>query len=46
VEAAEATDLDLRVGSASRDWLVDADAAGLTDRDYSAVLAWILRPRE
>lgn len=46
VEAAEATDLDLRVGRASRDWLVDADAAGLTDRDYSSVLAWILRPRE
>lgn len=46
VEAAEATDLDLRLANASRDWLVDADAAGLTHRDYSAVLAWILRPRD
>jgi hypothetical protein len=46
VEAAEATDLDLRLANASRDWLVDADDAALTDRDYSAVLAWILRPRD
>jgi 3-hydroxyisobutyrate dehydrogenase-like beta-hydroxyacid dehydrogenase len=33
---------DLRVAQAARSWLVDADDAGWGDRDYSAVLAWLL----
>jgi 3-hydroxyisobutyrate dehydrogenase-like beta-hydroxyacid dehydrogenase len=33
---------DLRATKAARDWLAEADAAGLGDADYSAVLARIL----
>src|SRR5512133_1062653 len=33
---------DLRVARAARSWLADADDAGWGDRDYSAVLAWLL----
>jgi 3-hydroxyisobutyrate dehydrogenase-like beta-hydroxyacid dehydrogenase len=33
---------DLRVAQAARSWLADADDAGWGDRDYSAVLAWLL----
>jgi 3-hydroxyisobutyrate dehydrogenase-like beta-hydroxyacid dehydrogenase len=33
---------DLRATKAARDWLADAEAAGLADADYSAVLARIL----
>jgi 3-hydroxyisobutyrate dehydrogenase len=38
---------DLRVAQAARSWLAEADDAGWGDRDYSAVLAWLLdvRPR-
>jgi 3-hydroxyisobutyrate dehydrogenase/2-hydroxy-3-oxopropionate reductase len=32
----------LRLVAAARDWLADAEAAGLGDRDYSAVLALML----
>jgi 3-hydroxyisobutyrate dehydrogenase-like beta-hydroxyacid dehydrogenase len=32
----------LRVAHAARSWLADADDAGWGDRDYSAVLAWLL----
>jgi 3-hydroxyisobutyrate dehydrogenase-like beta-hydroxyacid dehydrogenase len=41
-EAAAASGLDLRVTAAARSWLVEADADGYGDRDYSAVLARIL----
>jgi 3-hydroxyisobutyrate dehydrogenase len=33
---------DLRLAEAARSWLADADAASWGQRDYSAVLAWIL----
>jgi 3-hydroxyisobutyrate dehydrogenase-like beta-hydroxyacid dehydrogenase len=33
---------NLRVAQAARSWLVDANDAGWGDRDYSAVLAWLL----
>jgi 3-hydroxyisobutyrate dehydrogenase/2-hydroxy-3-oxopropionate reductase len=42
LEAAASSGLDLRVVEAARAWLVDAEAAGLGDEDYSAVLAQIL----
>lgn len=41
-EAATASERDLRLGAAARTWLSDADDAGWGDRDYSAVLTWIL----
>jgi 3-hydroxyisobutyrate dehydrogenase-like beta-hydroxyacid dehydrogenase len=43
LEAATSSGLDLRVTEAAREWLVDAEAAGLGDEDYSAVLVQILR---
>jgi 3-hydroxyisobutyrate dehydrogenase-like beta-hydroxyacid dehydrogenase len=43
LEAAASSGLDLRVVDAARAWLVDAEAGGLGDEDYSAVLAQILR---
>jgi 3-hydroxyisobutyrate dehydrogenase-like beta-hydroxyacid dehydrogenase len=45
VEAAAASGVDLRVAAAARAWLAEAEAAGWGDRDYSAVLAWILGAR-
>jgi 3-hydroxyisobutyrate dehydrogenase-like beta-hydroxyacid dehydrogenase len=39
--AAAAEGADLRLAAAAQDWLADAEAAGLGDRDYSAVLAHI-----
>jgi 3-hydroxyisobutyrate dehydrogenase/2-hydroxy-3-oxopropionate reductase len=45
-EAAGETGLDLRVTAAVRRWLADAEDASWGDRDYSAVLAWILRKPE
>ena len=33
---------DLRVARAAGSWLADADGAGWGERDYSAVLAWLL----
>jgi 3-hydroxyisobutyrate dehydrogenase-like beta-hydroxyacid dehydrogenase len=45
VEAAAAAGVDLRVAAAARAWLAEAEAAGWGDRDYSAVLAWILSAR-
>jgi hypothetical protein len=38
--------VDLRVTAAVRRWLADAEDASWGDRDYSAVLAWILRKPE
>jgi 3-hydroxyisobutyrate dehydrogenase/2-hydroxy-3-oxopropionate reductase len=42
--AASAQDahVDLRLAEAARAWLVDAEDSGLGERDYSAVLEWIL----
>jgi 3-hydroxyisobutyrate dehydrogenase len=42
-EAAHETGVDLRVAAAVRRWLADAEDASWGDRDYSSVLAWILR---
>ena len=43
LEAGEASGADLRLIAAVRDWLAEADAAGWGDKDYSALLAWILQ---
>lgn len=40
--AAAAAGVDLRLAPAARSWLADAAAAGLGDRDYSALLVRIL----
>jgi 3-hydroxyisobutyrate dehydrogenase-like beta-hydroxyacid dehydrogenase len=45
VAAAREAGVDLRLTEAARDWLADAEEAGLGDRDYSAVLARILERR-
>jgi 3-hydroxyisobutyrate dehydrogenase-like beta-hydroxyacid dehydrogenase len=42
VEAAAAAGTDLRLMDAARSWLADAEAAGWGERDYAAVLAYIL----
>jgi 3-hydroxyisobutyrate dehydrogenase-like beta-hydroxyacid dehydrogenase len=42
LEAAAKTSVDLRLTKGAREWLADADEAGLGDADYSAVLARIL----
>jgi 3-hydroxyisobutyrate dehydrogenase len=42
IEAAARTGTELRLTEAARSWLADAEAAGLGDSDYSAVLARIL----
>lgn len=41
-EAATAVAIDLRIATAARTWLADAEATGWGDRDYSAVLAHII----
>jgi len=41
-EAGEAAGLDLRLTVATESWLVDAEAAGLGSRDYTALLEVIL----
>lgn len=43
MDAAAATGVDLRIAAAVRGWLAEAEAAGLGDRDYTAVLAAILQ---
>ena len=43
-DAAAAAGVDLRLLAAARTWLADADAAGRSGSDYSAVLATIIRP--
>jgi 3-hydroxyisobutyrate dehydrogenase/2-hydroxy-3-oxopropionate reductase len=45
-EAGSEKGVDLRVTAAVRRWLADAEDASWGDRDYSAVLAWILRKPE
>jgi 3-hydroxyisobutyrate dehydrogenase-like beta-hydroxyacid dehydrogenase len=42
-ELAAEAGLDLRLTEAARAWLAEAEEAGWGERDYSAVLAWILR---
>lgn len=42
LEAAARSGTELRLVKAAREWLGDAEAAGLGDRDYSAVVARIL----
>ncbi len=44
-DAAERRGLDLRLATAACAWLAAADAGGWGDRDYSAVLAWIIERR-
>ncbi|HEV2769876.1 MAG TPA: NAD(P)-dependent oxidoreductase [Solirubrobacteraceae bacterium] len=41
LDAAAAAGLDMGLSRAARDWLVEAEAAGLGDQDYTAVLAHI-----
>jgi 3-hydroxyisobutyrate dehydrogenase/2-hydroxy-3-oxopropionate reductase len=41
LEAAAASELDLRLVEAARSWLAEADEAGAGDQDYSAVLGRI-----
>jgi 3-hydroxyisobutyrate dehydrogenase len=41
-QAAATAGIDLRLAQGTRTWLADAEAAGLGDRDYTAVLAKIL----
>ena len=43
LEAAAASGADLRLAEAARAWLHDADEAGWGDRDYSAILSFMLR---
>jgi 3-hydroxyisobutyrate dehydrogenase-like beta-hydroxyacid dehydrogenase len=42
VEAAAKSGVELRLAKGAREWLADAEAAGLGDADYSAVLARML----
>lgn len=44
-EAAARTRADLRVAPAARSWIAAAEEAGWGDRDYAAVLAYILAAR-
>jgi len=46
LEAAEKHGIDLRVVKGAQEWLAEAEAAGLGDSDYSAVLARILETQE
>lgn len=41
----QATGLDLRIAAAARSWVAEAEEAGWGERDYSAVLAWIVGRR-
>jgi 3-hydroxyisobutyrate dehydrogenase-like beta-hydroxyacid dehydrogenase len=43
VAAAAEAGVDARLARATAEWLRDADAGGLGDLDYTALLAWILR---
>jgi 3-hydroxyisobutyrate dehydrogenase-like beta-hydroxyacid dehydrogenase len=43
LEAGEASGADLRLIAAVRAWLAEANEAGWGDKDYSALLAWILQ---
>jgi 3-hydroxyisobutyrate dehydrogenase-like beta-hydroxyacid dehydrogenase len=41
-DAAHTRGVELRVAPAARSWFEEAEAAGLGDEDYSAVLRWII----
>lgn len=41
-EAAADADVEMRMTEAVRTWLADAEAAGLGDRDYPALIGRIL----
>jgi 3-hydroxyisobutyrate dehydrogenase-like beta-hydroxyacid dehydrogenase len=41
-EEAAASGVELRVLRAAREWFAEAETGGWRDRDYSAVLAWII----
>jgi 3-hydroxyisobutyrate dehydrogenase-like beta-hydroxyacid dehydrogenase len=43
--AADSAGSDLRLVAAVRSWLAEAEAAGFGERDYAAVLAYIIGPR-
>jgi 3-hydroxyisobutyrate dehydrogenase-like beta-hydroxyacid dehydrogenase len=43
LDAAASCGADLRLGKAARTWFADADEDGLGERDYSAVLGYIMR---
>jgi 3-hydroxyisobutyrate dehydrogenase/2-hydroxy-3-oxopropionate reductase len=45
-DAAAGVGVDLRLSRSARDWLGDAESGGWGDRDYAAVLAWILGNRD
>jgi 3-hydroxyisobutyrate dehydrogenase-like beta-hydroxyacid dehydrogenase len=42
-ESAESSSADLKVAAAARDWFAEATEASWGERDYSSILAWILR---
>jgi 3-hydroxyisobutyrate dehydrogenase/2-hydroxy-3-oxopropionate reductase len=44
-EAAAAAGVDMRLASAATTWLSGAIEAGWGDKDYSALLAWIIEQR-
>jgi 3-hydroxyisobutyrate dehydrogenase/2-hydroxy-3-oxopropionate reductase len=44
-DAAAAAGIDLRLGSAARAWLEEARVAGWGEKDYAAVLAYIIESR-
>jgi 3-hydroxyisobutyrate dehydrogenase-like beta-hydroxyacid dehydrogenase len=44
-EAAATNDVDVRLVHAARSWFAEAERDGWGDRDYSAVLAWLLGTR-
>jgi 3-hydroxyisobutyrate dehydrogenase-like beta-hydroxyacid dehydrogenase len=46
LDAAGSAGADLRLVKAARTWLADANEGGWTDRDYAAVLAWILEEHD
>jgi len=45
VAAAGKAGAELRLTEAARSWLAESEDAGWGDRDYSAVLAWIMGSR-
>jgi 3-hydroxyisobutyrate dehydrogenase-like beta-hydroxyacid dehydrogenase len=44
VDAAAASGHELRLATATRSWLADAERAGFGERDYAALLAWLREP--
>lgn len=45
IDAGGSSGVDLRLVQAARTWFADAEQGGWGDRDYSAVLAWLLDAR-